>query len=179
MPKRRGAIGGLLLAFVLIAAACGDDDAATTSAAPATAQTPATTQAPATTVAPEPAASTAAPAETTTSTEDNGAQVIDITLTSYEFSPGSTTLRSGEPVVVNVENLSSRKHTWTLLTAGTEWATTDEMDSEQILVTTAELGLNDIEALEFTAPEPGTYQVVCTIRSHIRLGMIAELIVEA
>lgn len=36
MATRRGAIGGLLLAFALIAGACGDDEGATTSTPPAT-----------------------------------------------------------------------------------------------------------------------------------------------
>ena len=106
-------------------------------------------------------------------------QVIDITLSSYEISPASATMTSGEPVVVNVENLSARTHTWTLLAAGTQWASTDDMDPEQILVTTSELGLNGTETLQFTAPEPGTYQVVCTVHGHIRLGMVAELVVES
>ena len=52
MSKRSGAIGVLLLAFALIAAACGDDDAATTSPAAATTQAPATTKAPTTTQTP-------------------------------------------------------------------------------------------------------------------------------
>ncbi len=152
----------LLLGFVLVAAACGDDD---TTATQATA--PPATAAPASTEAPT----------TTTTTEPAGG--INIALATYEISPVSLTVTSGAEVVLNVENLSARAHTWTLLTAGTQWASKDNFDSEQILVTTSLLGFQGAETLRFTAPAPGTYQVVCTFERHIDLGMVAELVVEA
>ncbi len=152
----------LLLGFALVAAACGEDD---TTAAQAAA--PPATEAPASTEA----------STTTTTTEPAG--VINITLATHEISPVSLTVTSGEPVVRNVENLSSLNHNWALLTAGTQWASKDDFDSEQILVTTSDLLFQGTETLRFTAPAPGTYQVVCTFGRHIDLGMVAELVVEA
>ena len=154
----------LLLGFTLVVAACGDDDTTATQAtAPPATEAPASTEAPTTT--------------TTTTTEPAGG--INITLATHEISPVSLTVTSGEPVVLNVENLSSLNHNWALLTAGTQWASKDDFDSEQILVTTSDLLFQGTETLRFTAPAPGTYQVVCTFGRHIDLGMVAELVVEA
>ena len=54
----------LLLAFALVAAACGDDDATTTQATTAATDAPASTEAPETTEAPATTTTTAAPATT-------------------------------------------------------------------------------------------------------------------
>jgi peptide/nickel transport system substrate-binding protein len=54
---------GLLLAFALVVAACGDDDAADTTAAPGTTEAPTTTEAATTTAAPESTTTTEAAPE--------------------------------------------------------------------------------------------------------------------
>ncbi len=105
--------------------------------------------------------------------------VIHVTLFNWEFSPVASAVTSGEPIVVNLENPSSHPHTWALLTAGTQWTTWEDFDQEQILATTQGIPPDGTDTLQFTAPEPGTYQVVCTVRGHIQRGMVAELVVEA
>ncbi len=149
--------------MALVMTACGgDNQVATTEAA---------------------AASTAVPAETTTTTAAPAPLAapdgtINVTLVNWEFSPVAAAVTSGEPIVVNVENLSSHAHTWTLLTAGTQWTTWEDFDLEQILASTQGVPADGTHTLQFIAPEPGTYQVVCAVRGHIQRGMVGELVVE-
>lgn len=168
--------------MALVVTACGvDDEVARTEPAAATAaptETTTATAAPATTTT-----TTAAPAETTTTTTApvpvparDG--TIDVTLTNWQFSPVSSAVVSGEPIVVNLENRSSHSHTWALLSAGSQWTTYADFDLEQILVITQGIPADGTDTVQFIAPEPGIYQVVCTVRGHIQRGMVAELVVE-
>ncbi len=169
--------------MALVMTACGDDDqVATTEAAAASTTAPAET----TTTTAIPAETTtiaATPVETTTTTAAPADSAppdgtINVILTDFEFSSVSSAVISGEPIVVNLENRSSHAHTWALLTAGTQWATWEDFDLEQILATSQGIPGDGTATLEFIAPEPGTYQVVCTVRGHIQRGMVGELIVE-
>ncbi len=179
--RRASIITAVVMA--LVTTACGgDNEVATTEVVAITIAGPAesttTTAAPA-----ENTTTTAAPAETTTTTAapaDLSAPdgTINVTLTNWEFSPVSSAVTSGEPIVINLENRSSQPHTWALLTAGTQWTTWEDFDLEQILATTQGIPADGTDTLEFIAPEPGTYQVVCTVRGHIQRGMVAELVVE-
>jgi len=191
---KKASIITAVVVMALLMTACGDDDeAATTEAAATSIAAPAQT----TTIGPEEATTTSAapadattttavPADTTTTAAVAAPAVavdgmIDIMLVSFEFSPVSWVVTSGEPIVINVinmENSSSEPHTWTLLAAGTVWTTWRDFDLEQILATTQGVPANSMATLEFTAPEPGTYQVVCTVRGHIQRGMVGELVVE-
>ena len=158
--------------MALVMTACGaDDEVATTEPAVSTAAPAETTT------------TTAAPAETTTTTTApvpvparDG--TIEVTLTNWQFSPISSAVISGEPIVVNLTNPSTQSHTWALLSAGSQWTTYQDFDLEQVLVTTQGIPENGTDTVQFIAPEPGTYQVVCTVRGHIQRGMVAELVVE-
>jgi plastocyanin len=173
--------------MALVTTACGGDKEVATTEAAEVATTEAaevaTTEAAEVATTEAAAASTMAPVETTT-TAAAAAPVparegtIKVTLLNWEFSPVASAVTSGEPIVVDLENRSSHPHTWALLTAGTQWATWEDFDLEQILAATQGIPADGFETLEFIAPEPGTYQVVCTVRGHIQRGMVGELVVE-
>lgn len=168
--------------MALVMTACGDDDqVATTQAAAASTAAPAETTT-TTAIPAETTTTTATPVETTTTTAAPAAAppdgTINVILTDFEISSVSSAVISGEPIVVNLENRASEAHTWALLTAGTQWTTWEDFDLEQILATSQGIPGGGTATLEFIAPEPGTYQVVCTVRGHIQRGMVAELVVE-
>ena len=129
-------IRSILIALVLIAAACGDDDGAATTQAPTTTAAaattaPATTQAPATTAAPETTAAA------TTTTEDPFAEIIAL-VTAYAGD------YAGE---------------WTNTTFGSTGAITGSLAfDEATLSVTLEL---DIDGFVFGAfdPDPETFVI--------------------
>ncbi len=170
--------------MALVMTACGDDDqVATTEAAAASTAAPAETTT-TTTTPTETTTTTTTPTEITTTTTAAPAPLaapdgtINVILTTWEFSPVSSVVTAGQSIVINLENRSSHPHTWALLTAGTQWTTWEDFDLEQILVATQGIPADGTDTLEFIAPEPGTYQVVCTVRGHIQRGMVAEFVVE-
>jgi uncharacterized cupredoxin-like copper-binding protein len=146
------------LLVAVVATACGDDDGGAT-----------------TTTATEPGTPTTAATAPTVEALDG---TLDVTLANWSFSAGAWVVPAGESIVVNLENPSTQPHTWTLLTAGAEWTSSADLDLDEILANSQGIPAGADGTLEFTAPEPGTYQVVCTISGHIGLGMVAELIVE-
>ena len=167
--------------MALVMTACGDDDQVATTEAAAASPVPA--EATTTTATPaETTTITATPVETTTTTAAPVAAppdgTINVILTNFAISPVSLVVQEGEPIVLHLENRTEYPHTWALLTAGTQWTTWEDFDLEQILAGTQGIPADGTDTLEFIAPEPGIYQVVCAVRGHIERGMVAELVVE-
>ncbi|MEX1207833.1 MAG: cupredoxin domain-containing protein [Acidimicrobiia bacterium] len=166
--------------MALVTTACGgESEVATTEAAVASTGAPVETT---TTTVEAPAASTTTQVETTTTTGTLAPVVVTdgtvgVTLTNWAFAPTSIVVTSGEPIVVTLENLSTRSHNWAILTAGSQWTSSQDLDLDQILASTQGIPADGTDTLQFTAPEPGTYQVVCTVTGHIQQGMVAELVV--
>ncbi len=179
--RKASIITAVVMALVVAACGAGDEVATTEAAAVSTAAPAQTTTTPAASA--KTTTTSAAPAETTTTSTAPPPFVatdgtINVTLTNWEFSPVASVVTAGQSIVINLENRSSQAHTWALLTAGTQWTTWEDFDLEQILATTQGVPVDGTDTLEFIAPEPGTYQVVCTVRGHIQRGMVAEFVVE-
>ena len=94
--------------------------------------------------------------------------------------PPTWTVSSGAQVTVNMENTGVLEHTWAIVEAGAELpaAIGDPAEVEDLLLVASNSVLGaDSDALTFTAPEAGEYQVICTIAGHYPL-MQGTLIVE-
>ena len=179
MRKSLVILSAILSAVMLLAIACGGDEAdpnATATPAP-----PATV--PAGDRAPEPtAAPTAVPATSAPSTGGSGGAtnlVIDVNGDALQFSSGSMSAPAGAEVVVTFNNSSGvNSHNWALVEAGTKDAvSTDGLAAGQgnnwlpvgdsrVLGATIVLGPGESGDASFTAPAAGTYQFVCTFPGH-------------
>jgi len=170
----------LLSAVMLLAIACGSDEAdPSATATPAPPPTvPEGDRAPEPTAAPTAVPATAVPAPT------GGAGgtinlVIDAVGDSLEFSSASMSVPAGAEVVVTFNNSSSvNSHNWALVEAGTKDAVATDglaagpganwlpVDDSRVLGATIVLGPGESGDVVFTALAAGTYQFVCTFPGH-------------
>lgn len=180
MKRAAVLITGLLAGVLVLAAACGGDDATATprpraTSPPAATQPPAPTSPPATQArAPtSPPAATEAPAATPTSLG------ISVNGDALEFDKSEFSVGAGSQVVLTLNNVSTvNQHNWVLVKAGTkdvvsargtaagpanDWVQPDDPDAIEYvrLLAPGEAG-----EVSFAAPPPGTYQFVCTFPGH-------------
>lgn len=103
---------------------------------------------------------------------------IHTTATEFAFEPDHWTVSAGQEVVLELVNDGNVEHDWVVLEQGTEIAGTGEFDDSMVVwELKAEAGETVTDT--FTAPEPGTYPVVCTVRglraAHYVAGMEGTL----
>jgi len=168
---------GILSAIMLLAIACGSDEANPNATA-----TPAgpSTVAPADR-APEPTAAPTAIPATKAPVVPGGADTLDIDVNgdALAFSLGSMSATAGSDVVVNFHNSSSvNTHNWALVEAGTKDAVAADgtgagptnnwlpVDDSRVIGATVLVGPGQSGEATFTAPAAGTYQFVCTFPGH-------------
>lgn len=112
----------------------------------------------------------------------SGTTSIKATVKDFEFSPTKWTVPAGEKITLELINDGSVTHEWVLLQSGVK------IDNEKDLPATEEELLADFvyweheveagktEKVTFTAPEAGTYQIVCAIDTHFDAGMEGQLV---
>jgi azurin len=184
MRKSLVILFAILSAIMLLAIACGSDEAdpnatATTAppnTVPAADRTPEPTVAPTSTLAPT---STSGPVATS---EPSGGPVtldIDVNGDDLQFNRDSMSAPAGAEVVVNFNNSSSVwTHNWTMVEAGTKDAVATDglaagqdnnwlpVNDSRIIGSTVLIGPGESTKAIFTAPAAGTYQFVCTFPGH-------------
>ena len=183
MRKSLVILSVILGSIMLLAVACGSDEAdpnatATTAppnTVPAADRTAEPTAAPTSTTAP---VATVDPGETVT---PPGEVTIDINVEgdALKFDLASMAAPAGADVVVNFNNSSSSQtHNWTLVEAGTKDAVAADglisgadnhwlpVDDPRVLASTVLVGPGESVKATFTAPSAGTYQFVCTFPGH-------------
>lgn len=168
----------VLSAVMLLAIACGSDEAdpnATATTAP-----PNTVPAQDRTAEPT-AAPTAIPATSAPAPTGSGAAVLDIDVNgdALQFDLGSMSASAGAEVTVKFTNSSSvNTHNWALVEAGTKDAVSSDgtgagpannwlpVDDPRVIAATVLVGPGASGEVTFTAPASGTYQFVCTFPGH-------------
>ena len=186
----------ILSAIMLLAIACGSDEAdpnaTSTAAPPNTVPASERTAEPPTAVPP-----TAAPATATTDaptappTNGGGTVEIDIDVNgdALQFDAASMTASAGAEVVVKFNNSSSvNTHNWALVEAGTKDAVAIDgtaagpdnhwlpVNDSRVLGSTILIGPGESAEATFTAPAAGTYQFVCTFPGH-NFTMLGDFVV--
>lgn len=88
-------------------------------------------------------------------------------------------VNSGSNVTIRMENMGALEHNWAVLKAGEDIPVPfDEADhGGKILFSAGNVAGGASNEVSFTAPEPGDYNVVCTVPGHAAL-MQGKLIVE-
>lgn len=99
---------------------------------------------------------------------------LDVSMVEFEFDPTTFVVPAGEEITLNLSNAGSVEHEFALLNAGTQIEA--EADFEESMVYfEAELEPGDSGTFTFTAPDEGSYQVVCVIPGHFTAGMEGQL----
>lgn len=117
--------------------------------------------------------------------DDDASTEIDATLDDFKFSPTEWTVAAGEEITIELENNGSVLHEFVILQPGVEISSEADLPAteEELLAdfvyweTEIEPGQSKTET--FTAPEAGTYQVICAIETHFDAGMTGTLTAEA
>ena len=94
----------------------------------------------------------------------------------FAYNPSSASVPTGAQVTVNFNNVGALEHTWGLASNAVDPATATE---ENILAGTASGTVlpGESTTFSFTAPAPGTYQIICTIPGHAVGGMLGTFTV--
>ncbi|MDP2623551.1 MAG: plastocyanin/azurin family copper-binding protein [Actinomycetota bacterium] len=108
----------------------------------------------------------------------DGPTEASVALDDFAFAPATITVTAGEQVTINVSNIGGIQHSWVLLQGGAEVTTGSEVTDAITLAGTADLDPGQSETVTFTAPEAGSYQIVCHIPGHIEAGMVGTLEVD-
>ncbi len=173
-------LSAVLSAVMLLAIACGSDEAdpnATATAAP-----PATVPVGDRATEPPPPPTAMPTADTPVPTGGSGgaAQLaIDVQGDALMFSVASLSAAAGSEVVVTFNNSSSvNTHNWAIVEAGTKDAVATDglaagqdnnwlpVDDSRVIGATTLLGPGESGEATFTAPAAGVYQFVCTFPGH-------------
>jgi uncharacterized cupredoxin-like copper-binding protein len=113
----------------------------------------------------------------------------DITMEAIDFAytPATITVLAGEPVTLKLHNSGKVEHDFVVdkikvtavLASNSAPAEHHQMghETEYDLHFFAKAG--ETSTLQFTALEPGTYEIFCSIEGHKAAGMIGQLIVAA
>ncbi len=112
---------------------------------------------------------------------------IMVEATDFSYSPVSLTVPAGQPVTLTLKNSGKVEHDFVIEKINV----TDVEASDSGPAAHHQMGdapeydlhffakAGETETLKFTALEPGTYEIFCSIEGHKVAGMIGELIVLA
>ena len=114
------------------------------------------------------------------SSGSEGPETVTLDFTGYDefrYDPTSATVKAGSQVTVNFTNDGVLEHNWMLASTDVELGNASEGDALGGAIS----GLTpagETKTFTFSAPPPGTYQILCTVPGHALGGMHAAFIVE-
>ena len=103
------------------------------------------------------------------------APVVEVQLSSFDFTPAEVHLHAGQPVVLRLTNTSSGGHNF----AAPEFFAAAAVVGGQSAIHdgTIEVGSNQSVSVRLT-PARGTYRLRCTHTMHTMFGMRGSIVVE-
>ena len=107
-----------------------------------------------------------------------GSTSLSVDLTDFSFKPDSFKVPTGKEITVNVTNKGANVHEFVIMKAGTKVEPPfGDKDEGNIYWEVDDVQPGQTKTAQFTAPGPGTYQVVCGQPKHIEMGMLGTLTV--
>ena len=102
---------------------------------------------------------------------------LNVEMTDFSFNPKEFTIPAGKEITLNLTNKGANQHEFVIMKAGTEVSVPFDANDEDNVYWEAEAAPGEKKSEKFTAPEAGTYQVVCGTPAHIEQGMLGKLTV--
>lgn len=108
-----------------------------------------------------------------------GQTTVSVSMREFSFSPDGLTVPTAAEVTLTLRNLGALEHNFHLMDLGyvvaEAWSETDEQGA---FYSHTNVPGGDVETVTFTAPNtPGEYQFLCSVPSHLELGMEGVLTV--
>ena len=104
--------------------------------------------------------------------------------TDFAYSSPSITVPAGQPITLKLKNMGAVEHDFVIEQINvTDVEASDSGPAAHHQMDQPEFDLHffaragETETLQFTALEPGVYEIFCSIEGHKEAGMIGELIV--
>ena len=114
--------------------------------------------------------------------DDDGASTeIEATMADFSFTPTEWTVAAGEEITIELTNDGALAHEWVILQPGVQISSEAELpETEEELLADFVYWEDEVEpgeskSVSFTAPEAGSYQIICAIESHFNAGMTGTL----
>jgi len=111
---------------------------------------------------------------------------ITVEATDFTYDPVSITVPAGQPVTLTLKNTGKVEHDFVIdniNVANVEASDSGPAEHHQMSQPEYDLHFfakaGETAVLQFTAMEPGEYEIFCSIEGHKEAGMIGELIVAA
>ena len=109
---------------------------------------------------------------------------ITVEASDFAYNPASITVPVGNPITLTLKNLGAVEHDFVIDTIQvTDVEASESGPAEHHHMDLPEYDLHffakagELAVLKFTAMEPGTYEIFCSIQGHKEAGMIGKLIV--
>ncbi|MDX1613328.1 MAG: plastocyanin/azurin family copper-binding protein [Candidatus Promineifilaceae bacterium] len=96
---------------------------------------------------------------------------------SFQFIPDTASMPAGAEVEVTLENAGNLEHSWTLVASDVDATAATDADVVVTGASTGSVAPGESATITFTAPEAGTYQMVCTVPGHAAGGMVGTVTV--
>ncbi len=101
---------------------------------------------------------------------------LDVQLTDFAFKPATFTVPAGKEITVSVTNKGANVHEFVIMKLGTKVDPPfGDKDEGNIYWEIDDVQAGQTKTGKFTAPGPGTYQIVCGQPRHIEMGMVGTL----
>lgn len=114
--------------------------------------------------------------------DDDGASTeIEATMADFSFTPTEWTVAAGEEITIELTNDGAVEHEWVILQPGVRISSEAELpETEEELLADFVYWEDEVEpgeskSVAFTAPEAGSYQIICAIETHFNAGMTGTL----
>ena len=104
---------------------------------------------------------------------------LNVDLTDFAFKPNTFTIPAGKEIDVSVTNKGANVHEFVIMKKGTKVDPPfGDKDEGNIYWELDNVQPGTSKSDKFTAPAPGTYQVVCGTPQHVEMGMVGTLTVQ-
>lgn len=103
---------------------------------------------------------------------------LSIRTSEFKYEPPVWTVTAGQRVTVRLINDGNAEHEWVLLKPDQQVTMPFDEDDEEKIAFEIEVEPGGSKVGFFTAPEPGTYRIVCGAKGHLEAGMQGTLVVK-
>ncbi len=113
------------------------------------------------------------------STTARGASTaLSVVMTDFAFKPDTFTIPAGKEISISVTNKGANVHEFVIMKLGMKVDPPfGDKDEGNIYWEIDDVQPGQTKTGKFTAPGPGTYQIVCGQPRHIEMGMVGTLTV--